>query len=118
MRLVDIAFVACVLIAVAVVSTRDPDEPWAVAILILALAGVAASFATWLLMRGRATRGRRAPRVTSAVASRRGLEVGAITALLLWLRAVDGLSFVTAAFVIGTFVAAELVLAARPNSSR
>ena len=117
MRLVDIAFVTCILIAVAVVSTRDPDEPWAVAVLILALAGVAASFATWLLLRGRATRGRR-PRASSAVAGRRGLEVGAVTALLLWLRAVDGLSFVTAAFVVGTFVAAELVLAARPNSSR
>ena len=118
MRLVDIVFVACILIAVAVVSTRDPDEAWAVAVLILALAGVAASFATWLLLRGRASRGRRGPRLSSAIAGRRGLEVGAVTALLLWLRAVDGLSFVTAAFVIGTFVAAELVLAARPNSSR
>jgi hypothetical protein len=117
-RIVDITFVACILIAVAVVSTRDPDEPWAVAVLILALAGVAASFATWLLQRGRAARGRRAPRASNTVAGRRGLEVGAATALLLWLRAVDGLSFVTAAFVVGTFVAAELVLAARPNSSR
>jgi hypothetical protein len=39
--------------------------------------------------------------------------MGIGVALLLWLRAVDGLSVITAAFAV-----AELLLAARPHSSR
>jgi hypothetical protein len=39
-------------------------------------------------------------------------------ALLLWLRALDGLSLLTAAFIVATFLVAEVVLSARPHSSR
>ena len=116
MRAVGIAFAACVGLAALVVATRDPDESWAVGLFILAVGGASAAFATWLQLRRRP--GRRGPRGVTAVAGRRGLEIGAIVALLLWLRAVDGLSPVTAAFVVGTFVLTEVVLAARPNSSR
>jgi hypothetical protein len=44
--------------------------------------------------------------------------MGAIVAALLWLRAVDGLSLLTGLFVVAAFVGAELVLSARPQSSR
>jgi hypothetical protein len=46
------------------------------------------------------------------------MEIAAVVALLLWLRALDGLSVITAVFVVATFVVAELVLSARPHSSR
>ena len=116
MSRLGLAFLLCVGIAALVALTRDPEEPWAVGIFIVAVGTAAAILAAWLQLRRAATR-RRAARV-EAVAGRRGLEVGAVVALILWLRAVDGLSLVTAAFVIATFAAAEYVLAARPHSSR
>ena len=108
----------CLLIAAAIVLTRDPDESWAVAILILALAGAAGAFATLLQLRSGSAKRRPPSRRHPATAARRGVEIGAIVALLLWLRAVDGLSLITAAFVIATFVAAESLVSARPQSSR
>ena len=117
MQRVAIAFLACLALAVVVVLTQDPERAWAVALFILALGGAAASLVTLLQLRRAATR-RRVPRTAALIAGRRGLEAGAAVAILLWLRAVDGLSLVTAAFVIVTFAVAELVLAARPISSR
>jgi len=114
---VAVAFLACLVIAALVALTLDPEQAWAVALFILALGGAAAAFVTLLQLRRAAAR-RRVPRAVALVAGRRGLEAGAAVAILLWLRAVDGLSLVTAAFVIVTFVVAELVLAARPISSR
>lgn len=109
---------ACLALAIAVVLTRDPDEQWAVAVLILTLGAAAGGIATLLQLRAGTAPRRRGPQRRPATAVRRGAEVGAIVALLLWLRAVDGLSLVTAAFVVATFVVAEALLSARPQSSR
>lgn len=106
-------------VAALVVLATDPEEPWAVALLILSL-GVAAGAAAMLWQR-RTPRGgarRRAPRPRVPRMVRRAAEVGAVTGLLLWLRAVDGLSLLTAAFVVAAFVVAEVVVSARPQSSR
>lgn len=109
---------ACLALAVAVVLTRDPDEPWAVAVLIVALGAAAGGIATLLQLRPGTGPRRRVSQRRPATAVRRGAEIGAIVALLLWLRAVDGLSLITAAFVVTSFVAAEALLSARPHPSR
>src|SRR5205823_5647958 len=117
MRALSLFALACLLVAAAIVGTRDPNEPWAVAALIVLLGALAGALATMLQLRRRRARGR-APLVTPPIAARRGLEVGLAIALLLWLRAVDGLSIITAGFVIGAFVVAEAIMSARPASSR
>ena len=109
---------AGILVAVAVVFTRDPEEPWAVALLILSLGLATGAGAYAWQQRPSRTGERRGPRPRPADALRRAFESGAIVAALLWLRAVDGLSPLTAVFVVAAFVVAELVLSARPQSSR
>ena len=117
MRGVSLLALASVLVVAAVVGTRDPDEPWAVAALIVALGTFCGALVTMLQLRRRRARGR-ATRVSPGIAARRGLEVAIAVALLLWLRAVDGLSVITAAFVLGAFIVAELIISARPAASR
>jgi hypothetical protein len=110
---------ACLVVAFAVLLTRDPEEPWAVALLILSLgAATAAGALAWQQRAPRTGERRRAPLPRRAAALRRAAESGAIVSLLLWLRAVDGLSPLTGAFVVAAFVVAELVLSARPVASR
>jgi hypothetical protein len=116
-RTAALASVACLAVAALILLTLDPEQPLAVAAFIAAVGGGAAAFATWLQVRAARSR-RRGAGARGAIAGRRGLEVGAVVALLLWLRAVDGLSLITAAFVVLTFVATEFVLTAGPNSSR
>ena len=104
-------------IAIAVVLLADPEQPWAVAVLVASLGvAVGAGAFGWQLRSPRGRRREPRPRVSDVL--RRAAGVGAIAALLLWLRAVDGLSVLTAAFVIGSFVLAELILTTRPQSSR
>ena len=109
---------ACLLVGLLVLLTRDPEEPWAVAAVILAAGGAAGGAATLVQLRRAGGRRRRASEGRDAAALRRGIEIAAAVALLLWLRAVDGLSVITAVFVVATFVVAEAVLSARPHSSR
>ncbi len=109
--------VAALAVALAVMFTRDPEEAWAVAVAIAALGVAAGAVVTALLLRRPGTR-RRGGAVRSAVAARRGMETAVAVALLLWLRAVDGLSLITGGFVVGAFLVAEAVLSARPASSR
>ena len=118
MRGPGLIVVACLVVALAVVLTRDPEEPWAVALVILSLGlATGAGAVAWQLRSPGAGKRRRLPR-PRIDALRRAAEIGAIVTLLLWLRAVDGLSPLTASFVIAAFVVAELVLSARPQSSR
>jgi len=116
-RTAALAFLLCLAVAALILLALDPEQPLAVAAFIAAAGGAAGALATWLQVRATTSR-RRGPGARGPIAGRRGLEVGAVVALLLWLRAVDGLSLITAAFVILTFVATELVLTAGPNSSR
>jgi hypothetical protein len=103
--------------ALAVVFVVDPERPWAVAA-VIGLVGVAVG-AGAIAWQGRRRRGRRrTPGPRGALAVRRGIEMGIGVALLLWLRAVDGLSVITAAFVIVTLVVGEALLSARPQSQR
>lgn len=113
---VPLAIVALA-VALAVMFTRDPEEAWAVALVIVALGIAAGALVAAVLLRRTGGR-RRGGTVRRAVATRRGAEAAIVVALLLWLRAVDGLSFITAGFVVGAFVVAEAVLSARPASSR
>jgi cobalamin synthase len=117
MRGLAVVILVGLLAAAVTVFTRDPEDGWPIAIVIVALAASTGALAALLLGRPRA-RGRRAAGPRRAVALRRGLEIAVVVGLLLWLRVVDGLSVITGSFVIGTFVVAEAVLSARPASSR
>ncbi|HZP95842.1 MAG TPA: hypothetical protein VFC31_05840 [Candidatus Limnocylindria bacterium] len=109
---------ACATVAVVVLLTRDPEEAWAVGVVIVALGIASGALATLLQLRAPRSGRRRASGQRHAVAARRGIAVAAVVTLLLWLRVVDGLSVITAAFVIGAFAVAEVVLSARPASPR
>lgn len=113
-----LTLITCVGVVAVVTLARDPEESWAVAVVIGALAVACGALATMLQLRRSGGRVRRVPARVRAVVLRRGALVTAAAALLLWLRVVDGLSPVTVAFVLGTFALTELVLSARPASSR
>ena len=115
MRSLAVVAVVAIAAAIAVVLTRDPEEP-AARVAFIASVAVAAGALTALWLAARAGGRRRAPR-TRVVAARRAVEVGAVVGALLLLRVVDGLSVVTALFVVAAFAAAEAVLLARPRTS-
>jgi len=116
-RPLSLVALVSIAVAVVVVLTRDPEEAWAVGAVILASAVAAGAIATVLQLRG-PRGGRRRAGTGTSVAARRGLEIGVIVALLLWLRAVDGLSILTGTFVVVSFAVAEAILSARPQASR
>lgn len=117
MRSLGLLSIAGLLVALAVVLTRDPEEAAAVALVILATGVFAGGAATVLQLR-QPRAARRAPRPRRGLAVRRGALVGAAVAVLMWLRAVDGLSAITAGFVVLAFLLAETILSARPHSAR
>jgi hypothetical protein len=104
------------------VLTRDPTEPLAVGAVVggsaialacaVALVGVAVEERDAALARPRARR----PHRLRAV--RRGIEIGALVAALGLLRAVDGLSLITGAFVVAGFALAEVVLSTSSTGAR
>jgi len=104
------------------VLTRDPTEPLAVAAVLggssiavacaVALAGIAVEERDAALVRPRPRRPRRARAV------RRGLEIGALVAVLGLLRAIDGLTVITGGFVVAGFALAEIVLSASSTTAR
>ncbi len=97
------------------VATRDPDGPLSVALVVggaaLAFGAVAATILVGLGARG-TTRGKRRE-AAAARGLRRGAMVGSAMGLLALLRVLDGLTVLTAVFVIAPFVVAEAVLSAR-----
>lgn len=97
-----------------IVATRDPDR------LIVVLAAIAGAAVTTAALVAAAfvavgSRSGRGPGPSGATprAMRRGAIAGSIVGLLALLRVIDGLTPLTAAFVVGTFLLAELVLSAR-----
>ncbi|MFN2519575.1 MAG: hypothetical protein ABR525_00850 [Candidatus Limnocylindria bacterium] len=110
-------FVAAAAAAVLIwiVNMRDPAEQFAVPSVVVAAAvatGALASFVALHLDPARSTRGRASVRARR-ISLRRGAEIGGAVALLAILRAADGLTPLTGAFVLLAFVAAEAVVSAR-----
>src|SRR5512147_2693872 len=100
MRTLWLVAIGAIAVAALVVLAVDPEQPWAIGIVVVALGAAAGALAALFQLR---SRGRRRRAGLHGLAARRGLEVAAAVSLLLWLRVVDGLSLVTAAFVVGTF---------------
>ena len=117
-RALELAALAGLAIATLTVSLVDPDEPFAILLLVAAVAlGVGALAARALLGLARAGRSARA-RHDRAVALRRGAALGAIAGILLALRAIDGFTPITAGFVVLAFALAEVALTARTPAAR
>ena len=97
------------------VATRDPDGPLSVGLVVgggaVLVGALAAALFVGLGARG-AKRGKRRE-VAAARGLRRGAMVGSAIGLIALLRALDGLTPLTAAFVIAPFVVAEAVLSTR-----
>ena len=116
MRGLTVLALGSLAVALVIVLTQDPERAWAVAAVIVALGIASGALATAAQLR--LTRGARRRTAMRGVVIRRGIEIAAVVALLLWLRAIDGLSILTAAFVVGAFFVAEAILSAQPRSSR
>ena len=96
-------------------ATRDPDSVLTVALAVGSAAAAVGALAAIGFV-AMATRGQKRGAARGAAAGRglrRGALVGSVAGLLALLRAVDGLTPVTALFVIAPFVAAEAVLSLR-----
>lgn len=120
MRKLLLVMVATAVLAIAAaVVTSDPEDRFAVAAVVGGIGVAAAGVASLVLLRldatGRRLRGRRPAR---ARALRRGLGIGAIIGILAALRVVDGLTPLTALFVVLAFALAEYILSARSTASR
>lgn len=117
-RALDLAAAAGLGAATLTLALRDPDQPYAIAGLVLALA-LAAGAGTARVLLGLARGGRSArARWERTRALRRGAEAGVIVGALLALRAIDGLTPLTAGFVMLAFVLAEVALTTRSPSVR
>lgn len=97
------------------VATRDPDSLLGVVLVVvgssLATGALAALAFVALATRGTTRGARRGLAVARGL--RRGVMVGCVIALAALLRVVDGLTPLTAAFVVVPFVVAEVVLSTR-----
>ena len=96
-------------------ATRDPDGRLSVGLVVvggaIVIGALAAALFVGLGARG-AKRGKRRE-VAAARGLRRGAMVGSAIGLIALLRVLDGLTPLTAVFVIAPFVVAEAVLSAR-----
>ncbi len=99
------------------VLTQEPEGPVVLAA-IVAIGFVAASLASLVLLRWAAVGRSARARSSRLRAVRRGVELGAIVALIAALQALGGLTPLTALFVILSFAIAEYVLTAGTSTSR
>jgi hypothetical protein len=101
------------------VATYEPSDPTGLGLAIGGIAlfsgALAARVLVWLATRGRRRRERNA---AIAPAVRRGISVGLAVGILAFLRAIDGLTIVTASFVVLAFALAEVALSARTTAVR
>ncbi|GAC1461651.1 MAG: hypothetical protein NVSMB8_13200 [Candidatus Limnocylindrales bacterium] len=97
-----------------VVATRDPDRMVTVLAAIVGVAVTVGALVAAMLVVF-ASRGRRDARRNGSTlrAVRRGVIAGSVVGLVAILRVIDGLTPLTAAFVVGSFLLAEVVLSAR-----
>lgn len=106
--------IAGALVAAGSIVAVDPDAPYAIGVVIAAVAVCAGAVAAAVLLSiplGGSSRRQR----PAAPALRRGIEVTAIVGLLLLLRVVDGLTVITGGFIVAGFLVAEAILSARPS---
>jgi hypothetical protein len=106
--------IAGALIAAGSIVAVDPDVPFAIGVVIAAVAVSAGAIAAVLMLSIPLGESRRRQR-PAASALRRGIEVTAIVGLLLLLRVVDGLTVITGGFIVAGFLVAEAILSARPS---
>lgn len=95
------------------VATRDPDGLLAIAFAVGGAAIATGALVAAALAIPASRRHGKARRLGTLRAVRRGAVAGSIVGLIAVLRVIDGLTPLTAAFVVGAFVAAEVVLSAR-----
>jgi hypothetical protein len=115
--LLAIAAVAAAVLAFTV-ATREPSELASVALVIGSAAVVAGALSARVLLWLGARSGPRRGKRTTLRALRRGFAIGAACGVLAFLRVVDGLTLVTAAFVVLAFALAEVALSARTTPVR
>ncbi|MBI3522120.1 MAG: hypothetical protein HY071_03340 [Chloroflexi bacterium] len=108
------AAVAFAVLAFAV-ATRDPAERIAVGVVIGSAGIGVGALAAWIMFGGAASGHGRRARARAAVALRRGAAVGLVVSILATLRVADGLTPITAAFVVLAFALAEVTLSARAS---
>lgn len=101
---------------VALVVTQEPTPAGVIAVIAAASVAAATLAALVLLRYAAAGRSIRA-RISRFAALRRGIEVGAIIGLIATLRVIDGLTPLTALFVVLSFAIAEYVLSSPSRSS-
>lgn len=114
LALLTIAAIGAAVVAFTI-ATRDPDGITSV-LLVVGGAAVAVGALAALAFVATGTRTvKRGATHDAAVARglRRGVMVGSVVALITLLRAIDGLTPLTAAFVVAPFVVAEAVLSVR-----
>lgn len=117
-RGLEVAAIAGLAAAALTLALRDPGEPLAVAMFVTAVGlAVAAGVARLLLVRTASGRSAKA-RAQRQQAVRRGAGAGAVVAILLALRAVDGLNLFTAGFALLAFALAEVALTTRTPAVR
>ena len=97
------------------VATRDPDTELSVGLVVIGSSLAVAALAALAFVSIATRRTKRGARRGLAVARglRRGVMVGCVIALTALLRVVDGLTPLTAVFVVVPFVVAEVVLSTR-----
>lgn len=100
----------------AVVATREPSGP-SVAAVIAGASVVVASVGSLALLRSAGVGRSLRARASRARALRRGVELGAIVGLIATLRVIDGLTPLTALFIVLSFAVAEYVLSAGASPS-
>jgi len=110
-RALALVALTALLVAVGVMFAFDPDRPFAVPAVVLAIAAFAGALVGLVQPRRPRARGRPDKRV-----GRRAVGAAVLVALLLMLRVADALTVITGGFVVGAFLAAELILSARPSS--
>jgi hypothetical protein len=97
------------------VATRDPDGPVTVGLAVAGSALTIGALAAVALVSLASRRTKRGARRDVAIARglRRGVMVGCVVALLALLRILDGLTTLTAIFIVTPFIVAEVVLSTR-----
>lgn len=109
--LLAIALTAGIALIAYAVATSEPTDPGAVTLVIFGAGVTAFAVAAIAMQYSPLRRSRRGPRREASL--RRGVLVGLGIATLAFLRVVDALSLVTAAFVVIVLAALEGALSAR-----